>query len=140
MLFEDNAQKKMSILSIYSNHINVIFPLSVLNVNAFIYKDKNDIKNFEAYYQQKHCQGEREAMLYDRISLDCLTDSHAIEYDFDNKWHKAISHSLGYAVVTGKRAGIVLILKTENDVKYWNKLNSVITDMNLPIDTWYVSQ
>ena len=39
-----------------------------------------------------------------------------------------------------QKAGIVLILRIEKDVKYWNKLNSVIENHNVPIDTWYITQ
>jgi hypothetical protein len=39
---------------------------------------------------------------------------------------------------TGKKAGIVLILETKKDRKYWIRLNSTIEHFNLPIDTWSI--
>ena len=39
---------------------------------------------------------------------------------------------------TGKKAGIVLILETMKDRKYWIRLNTTIEHFNLPIDTWSV--
>jgi hypothetical protein len=92
----------------------------------------------ERYYQEKHCKGITEHPLHDRTRVDCLTDTHAIEYDFSNKWHEAIGQSLGYAFETNKRAGIVLIVEEKKDYKHWIKLNSIIQHYNLPIDTWMV--
>jgi hypothetical protein len=37
---------------------------------------------------------------------------------------------------TDKKAGIVLILETMKDRKYWIRLNTTIEHLNLPIDTW----
>ena len=37
-----------------------------------------------------------------------------------------------------KKAGIVLILETMKDRKYWIRLNTTIEHFNLPIDTWSV--
>jgi hypothetical protein len=39
---------------------------------------------------------------------------------------------------TGKKAGIVLILETMKDRKYWVRLNTTIEHFNLPIDTWSI--
>lgn len=93
-------------------------------------------KRNEAWYQDRHCQGEQEYVLADRTRVDCLTDTHAIEYDWGRKWSEAIGQSLGYAYETNKRAGIVLILKDKSDYKYWIKVNSIIDYYNLPVDTW----
>jgi hypothetical protein len=40
--------------------------------------------------------------------------------------------------MTKKKAGIVLILETMKDRKYWFRLNTTIEHFNLPIDTWTV--
>jgi hypothetical protein len=94
----------------------------------------------ERYYQEKHCKGTLEYLLSDRTRVDCLTDTHAIEYDFSRKWHEAIGQSLGYAFETNKRAGIVLIVEKQKDYKQWIKLNSIIQHYNLPIDTWIITE
>ncbi len=86
-----------------------------------------------------HCEGVKEYVLHDKTRVDCLTDTHAIEYDFGRKWAEAIGQSLGYSFETNKKAGIVLILQRESDLKYWYKLNSVINNFNLPIDTWKIT-
>ncbi len=93
----------------------------------------------EKWYQERWCSlnhGEVEVVLPDRARCDCLTDTHAIEFDFGNKWAEAIGQSLYYSLQTGKRAGIVLILEKEKGRKYWIRLNSTIMHFELPIDTW----
>lgn len=66
----------------------------------------------------------------------CLTTKNAIEFDFGKKWAEAIGQSLYYSLQTGKRAGVVLILETPKDRKFWIRLNSTIDFYKLPIDTW----
>lgn len=94
----------------------------------------------EKFYQDKHCKGIKEHVLSDRTRVDCLTDTHAIEYDFSKKWAESIGQSLGYAFETNKRAGIVLIVESNKDYKHWIKLNSIIQYYKLPIDTWIVTE
>ncbi|BBO74418.1 hypothetical protein DSCW_18350 [Desulfosarcina widdelii] len=93
----------------------------------------------ESWYQQRWCDaqgGETEVILADRTRCDCLTASHAIEFDFGNKWAESIGQALYYSIQTGRRAGVVLILEKKSDRKYWIRLNTVIQQYNLPIDTW----
>jgi len=93
----------------------------------------------ESWYQQRWCDaqgGETEVILADRTRCDCLTASHAIEFDFGNKWAESIGQALYYSIQTGRRAGVVLILEKDSDRKYWIRLNTVIQQHNLPIDTW----
>ncbi len=81
-------------------------------------------------------QGQVEVVLPDGTRCDCVTDTHAIEFDFGNKWTEAVGQSLYYSLQPGKKAGIVLILETMKDRKYWIRLNTTIEHFNLPIDTW----
>jgi hypothetical protein len=67
-----------------------------------------------------------------------VTDTHAIEFDFGNNWAEAVGQSAYYALQTGKKAGIVLILETMKDRKYWIRLNTTIDNFNLPIHTWSI--
>lgn len=68
---------------------------------------------------------------------DCLTDTHAIEFDFANKWAEAIGQSLHYAAQTGKLPGIVLIIEDEKkDTEKYKRLVETIEFWNLPIDVW----
>ena len=67
-----------------------------------------------------------------------MTESNAIEFDFADKWEEAIGQSLYYSLQTGKKAGIVLILEKPKDMRYWIRLNSVILNDGLDIDTWMI--
>jgi hypothetical protein len=93
----------------------------------------------ESWYQEKWCSehgGVTEVVLSDKSRVDCVTSTHAIEFDFSKKWTEAVGQSLFYSMHTGKRAGIVLIIETERDRRYWLRLNSTIQHYSLPIDTW----
>ena len=93
----------------------------------------------EKDYQNKYCKGKIEFVLSDRTRVDCLTEDHAIEYDFGKKWAEAIGQSLHYAMHTGKRAGIVLIIGA-NDSRFFRRCDAVIKHYNLPIDLWAVEK
>ena len=73
-----------------------------------------------------------------RGRVDCETKEHAIEGDFAPKWKEASSQSLRYARVTGKKAGILLILKNKKDNGYIKKLCDRIVDQQDPIDVFAI--
>jgi hypothetical protein len=95
----------------------------------------------EKWYQERWCReqgGQIEVVLPDRTRCDCLIDNYAIEFDFGSNWAEAIGQSIYYSLQTQKKAGIVLILETVKDRKYWIRLNTTIQHFNLSIDTWAV--
>jgi len=95
----------------------------------------------EKWYQQKWCEehsGQVEVVLPDGTRCDCVTDTHAIEFDFGTGWAEAIGQGLHYSLLTEKKAGIVLILETIKDRKYWIRMNTTIEHHNLPIETWNI--
>jgi len=63
----------------------------------------------ERYYQELWCKdkGVVEYRLMDRTRVDCLTDTHAIEFDFASKWAESIGQALHYSAMTGKKAGAI---------------------------------
>lgn len=71
---------------------------------------------------------------------DCLTGRYVIEFDYADHWYEAIGESLHYAMETGKKPGIVLIMEHPGDERYWDKLNRTIDHYRLPIETWRTSQ
>ena len=82
--------------------------------------------------------GQAEVVLEDKTRADCITGTHAIEFDFGKKWAESLGQALYYSLQTGKRAGIVLILEEPKDRKYFIRLNSTIQHFGLPIDAWEV--
>lgn len=77
-------------------------------------------------------------VLPDGTRCDCLTDTHAIEFDFGNGWAESVGQGLYYSTMTNKKAGVVLILESKKDRKYWNRLNTTIEHFDMSIDTWNV--
>ena len=93
----------------------------------------------EAWYQDVWCRGmtgQIEVRINDGRRIDCLTDSHAIEFEFARKWPEAIGQSLEYSMLTGKSAGIVLVLRRGEDLSHWQRLNAVVKHYRLPIRLW----
>jgi hypothetical protein len=118
----------------------LFFIIALLIIPAQSYAKRD---HHEKWYQEKWCGekgGKSEVVLPDKTRCDCLTGSHAIEFDFGNKWAEAIGQSLYYSFQTGKRAGIVLIIEHKKSYKYWIRLNSIIKHFNLPIDTWLIGE
>jgi hypothetical protein len=110
--------------------------LGILLVSLSVHAKR---EHSETWYQTKWCQeqgGEMEVSLPDRTRCDCVTRGYAVEVEFGNRWHQAIGQCLHYALQTNKRAGILLILESRKERKYWKKLNRVIKTFRLPIDVW----
>lgn len=94
--------------------------------------------NPEKYYQNKWCtsqKGTQEIILKDLTRVDCITSTHAIEFDFANKWAEAIGQSLHYAEMTNKQAGIVLIIEKPAQWKYYNILLPLCQKYNITLWT-----
>ncbi len=94
--------------------LTFLFILITLPVQAaHQYKEKD--------YQEVWCkqaEGITEYVLDDGARVDCLTDKYAIEFDFAPKWAEAVGQSLYYALKTGKKPSIVLILEKKIDKRY----------------------
>ena len=93
----------------------------------------------ETWYQKVWCEGKGgkvEQRIKDGRRVDCITKSHAIEMDFANKWPEAIGQAMDYAMLTNKKAGIVLILTKPSDQQHWKRLQRVVTHYQLPIKLW----
>ena len=79
-----------------------------------------------------------EYKLPDKTRIDCLTPTHAIEFDFSKKWAEAIGQSLYYALITQRQPGIVLILEDKtNEQRYLQRLLTVAKRYG--IDVWVMS-
>ena len=80
----------------------------------------------EEAYQYAWCSAYGGVMEYqnkDLTRVDCLTDTHAVEFDFANKWHESIGQALHYGLMTGKKPMVVLILDCpEKQMVYYNRV------------------
>ena len=95
----------------------------------------------EEAYQYAWCSAHGGVMEYqnkDLTRVDCLTDTHAVEFDFANKWHESIGQALHYSVMTGKRAKVVLILDDPKaQMTYYKRVKRIAKQYNF--DTEYVN-
>jgi len=92
----------------------------------------------EDYYNRQFCSdvsGQAEYRLPDRSRIDCLTDTHAYEADWADglKVYESIGQSLYYAAETGKKPGILLLIRKKNSDKHIRKVKRVIENWSLPI-------
>jgi len=96
----------------------------------------------ERDYQLPWCKAHNGAphRLPNGTQVDCLTATHAIEVDFASKFYEAIGQSLFYAMHTGKRAGILLIVDQPKDQRYIIRLYQTIWRYNLPIDVFIINK
>ena len=86
-------------------------------------------KHSEASYQHAWCSmhnGIEEYENKDKTRVDCLTTTHAVEFDFANKWAESIGQALHYQRMTGKRAKVVLILeKPKQQMVYFTRVQEL---------------
>ena len=86
-------------------------------------------KHSESSYQHAWCslhKGIEEYENQDKTRVDCLTNYHAVEFDFANKWAESIGQALHYQLMTGKKAMIVLILENpKKEIVYYNRVKKL---------------
>lgn len=94
----------------------------------------------ERWYQDAWCssRGQMEVVMPDGSRCDCLTETHAVEFDFGYKWGESIGQALNYGAQSGKRPGIVLILERPGDERYMERVLRVREAYGLPLDVWAV--
>ena len=113
-----------------------LYALFTLVMVGFSIANASPHKHPERYYQTKWCndhKGTMEVPLPDGTRVDCVTDTHAVEFDFSNKWAESVGQALHYAVVTEKTAGIVLIGDNQEVVQY---IKYIAEHYNIKIDVW----
>ena len=74
---------------------------------------QKDFKLSEGSINARWCESRRgiaEFRTKDGTYVDCLTDTYAVEAEFDNNWKEAIGQSLHYAESTNKKAAIIELL------------------------------
>lgn len=95
----------------------------------------------EASYQKVWCDAHNGIMEYenhDFTRVDCLTDKHAVEFDFANKWQESIGQALHYGLMTGKKPKVVLILDNPDlQMVYYKRVERL--GKKYEFDTEYVT-
>lgn len=126
------------VFSIIASMNKLIILLSLLLVVP-IYAQAQGHLHLEKEYQEAWCNannGELEVVLSDNARVDCVTPTHAIEFDFAQKWGESIGQALYYGVALNKQAGIVLIMENgARDQRYLNRVNAVAKQHNITVWT-----
>jgi len=81
--------------------------------------------HLERYYQRAFCakvHGVMEYRLRDGTRVDCQTPTYSFEVDFGRKAFESVGQSLYYAMMTGKRPGMVLIREKPVDDRYIGRI------------------
>jgi len=82
-----------------------------------------------------HNHGEMEYRLNDSTRVDCLTREFAVEVEYAHKWAEAIGQSLYYAKETGRKPGVLVIIRNHSDERFLKRLRSVAKEQGIKIWT-----
>lgn len=100
--------------------ISTVVYCSTYPFKEAVFEQKEKYK--ESDYVKAYCSGKVEYVLPDRTRVDCLTDEYAIEFDYAKKWAESIGQSLYYAEMTGKKPAVAIIIKSNPDKKYIDRI------------------
>ena len=60
-----------------------------------------------------------------------MTEEYAFEVEWANKWKHSIGQSIWYGLQTNKKPGIILLMRSKEDYKYFIQLNTALNYANL---------
>ena len=122
--------KKIFLIFIFVISISIVaisspFEYEICNLGwKHVHHDHN-----EESYQEAWCRMHGGVMEYendDYTRVDCLTKTHAVEFDFANKWHESIGQALHYGVMTNRIPKVVLILdKPVEQMVYYKRVKKI---------------
>lgn len=88
-------------------------------------------------YKKKYCpinlKGELDHVVDGSVTIDCLSDTHAYQFDFAKKWAEAIDLSNRISKVVGRKPGVVLIAKTQSEMSFVRRLDKAFAKNNSDI-------
>jgi len=94
--------------------------------------------HYESSYQHAWCKAHNGVEEYennDFTRVDCLTNTHAVEFDFANKWAESVGQAEYYALKTGKRGKVVLILEdSKKDFVYLYRVKKLAEKHNFDVE------
>lgn len=79
-----------------------------------------------------------EVRLWDNTRVDLLNETHAIEVDWSHKYSEGIGQAIYYAAITGKKPGLVLLVKdlrTEQRFIYRAQIACIAAGVDLYVET-----
>jgi len=99
----------------------------------------SQIRQREKYYQDEfaeYIKGITEVVLEDKTRVDIITETHAIEVDFAEKWAESIGQALHYEIMTGKKAGVLLVIKGREDERFLDRLMNIAVRHGIDVWIW----
>ena len=114
--------------------ILLLITLLIFSISAF-----SQTKQRESYYQHEFAVaigGQTEVRLANGTRADIVTDKYAIEVDFGAKWAEAIGQSLSYGIELKKQAGILLVLKGDEEIRFLERLMPVAVQHGIQVWIW----
>lgn len=95
-------------------------------------------KHLEGSYQAYWCKAHNGIMEYknsDKTRVDCLTETHVVEFDFAKKWAESVGQALYYQFMTNKKPMVVLIIENEeSEQRYVERVKSLSELYNFDFD------
>lgn len=111
------------------NKFSYIFLILIFTTCAGYAQSPKHHVYYEKDYQKVWCDahnGSTEVVLPDRARVDCVTNTHAIEFDFAKKWAESIGQAQYYGAVLDKTPGVVLIVENSSkDMRYVERVRKV---------------
>ena len=89
-------------------------------------------KDYQRYWCDKHT-GELEYRLPDGTRVDCLIKDYAVEIEYAQKWAEAIGQALYYAKITGRKPGVVLVMREHGDERFARRLREVASQEKIKV-------
>ncbi|HEY4745251.1 MAG TPA: hypothetical protein VIH45_11370 [Desulfuromonadaceae bacterium] len=91
-------------------------------------------KDYQAWWCNKH-HGTLEHRLPDGTRVDCLTREYAVEVEYAPKWAESIGQALYYAQNTGRKPGVLMILRNDGDERFLKRLRVVAKEQGIKVWT-----
>lgn len=112
----------------------LLFLVSIAVISGCFGSSALHEKDYQRHWCKKH-KGELEHRLSDGTRVDCLTSEYAVEVEYAQKWAEAVGQSLFYAKMTGRKAGIVLIMTERGDERFAKRLREVASAEKIKVWT-----
>lgn len=104
-----------------TSSISVTKTLEAKNIHSGRPKERPQ----ERHYADSYCKmvgGHSEKTLSNGTRVDCLTETYAIEVEFANRYYEAVGQSLHYSRVANRLPKIALILESNDDQRFVERL------------------
>ena len=111
-----------------------VFSVIVCSSSCYGYTHQHNESSYQHAWCKRH-NGIEEYENKDKTRVDCLTEHHAVEFDFAYKWAESIGQALHYQRMTGKKAMVVLILENpKKEIVYFHRVRELAKIHNFDVE------